>query len=104
MAFLNRDLEINLVDERLDHAAATDDPGKPRAVRYRYEGGIADFVRHLNASKDPVHASVIDFGEEGAGISAEIAMQWNASYAESVTFREYDQTADGTHEEGSAPR
>ena len=102
MAFLNRDLEINLVDERLDHAAATDDPGEPRAVRYRYEGGIADFVRHLNASKDPVHASVIDFGEEGAGISAEIAMQWNASYAESVhTFANTINTAEGgTHEEG----
>ncbi len=102
MAFLNRDLEINLVDERLDHAAATDDPGEPRAVRYRYEGGIADFVRHLNASKEPVHASVIDFGEEGAGISAEIAMQWNASYAESVhTFANTINTAEGgTHEEG----
>ena len=102
MAFLNRDLEINLLDERLDHAAATDDPGQPRAVRYRYEGGIADFVRHLNASKEPVHASVIDFGEEGDGISAEIAMQWNASYAESVhTFANTINTAEGgTHEEG----
>ncbi len=102
MAFLNRDLEINLVDQRPDHAAATDDPGLPRTVRYRYEGGIADFVRHLNASKEPVHASVIDFGEEGTGISAEIAMQWNASYSESVhTFANTINTAEGgTHEEG----
>jgi len=104
MAFLNRDLAINLVDERPDHSAATEggDPAEPRAVRYRYAGGIADFVRHLNASKDPVHASVIDFGEEGAGISAEIAMQWNASYAESVhTFANTINTAEGgTHEEG----
>ena len=104
MAFLNRDLEINLVDERPDHSAVVDggEPGEPRAVRYRYAGGIADFVRHLNASKEPVHASVIDFGEEGDGISAEIAMQWNASYAESVhTFANTINTAEGgTHEEG----
>jgi DNA gyrase subunit B len=104
MAFLNRGLEINLLDERPDHAATTDDsdPGQPRALRYRYEGGIADFVRYLNASKEPVHATVIDFGEDGAGISAEIAMQWNSSYAESVhTFANTINTAEGgTHEEG----
>ena len=104
MAFLNRGLEINLLDERPDHAATTDDsdPGQPRALRYRYEGGIADFVRYLNASKEPVHATVIDFGEEGTGISAEIAMQWNSSYAESVhTFANTINTAEGgTHEEG----
>jgi DNA gyrase subunit B len=104
MAFLNRDLEINLTDERPDHATTAEDgdPAKPRAVRYRYAGGIADFVRHLNASKEPVHATVIDFGEEGAGISAEIAMQWNGSYSESVhTFANTINTAEGgTHEEG----
>jgi DNA gyrase subunit B len=104
MAFLNRDLEINLTDERPEHSTTADDadPGKPRAVCYRYAGGIADFVRHLNASKEPVHSTVIDFGEEGTGISAEIAMQWNSSYAESVhTFANTINTAEGgTHEEG----
>jgi DNA gyrase subunit B len=105
MAFLNRGLAINLTDERPEHAAlGTEDgePGQPRIVRYRYEGGIADFVRHLNASKEPVHSTVIDFGDEGAGISAEIAMQWNNSYAESVhTFANTINTAEGgTHEEG----
>jgi DNA gyrase subunit B len=104
MAFLNRGLEINLLDERPDHAAIADDsdPGQPRALRYRYEGGIADFVRYLNASKEPVHATVIDFGEDGTGISAEIAMQWNSSYSESVhTFANTINTAEGgTHEEG----
>ncbi len=104
MAFLNRDLEINLVDERPEHSAVGNggEAGEPRVVTYRYEGGIADFVRHLNASKEPVHASVIDFGEEGEGISVEIAMQWNASYAESVhTFANTINTAEGgTHEEG----
>ena len=105
MAFLNRDLAINLTDERPEHAALDDEdgePGQPRTVHYRYEGGIADFVRHLNASKEPVHSTVIDFGDEGAGISAEIAMQWNSSYAESVhTFANTINTAEGgTHEEG----
>jgi DNA gyrase subunit B len=103
MAFLNRGLEINLTDERPEHEeTGNGEPGKPRSVRYCYEGGIADFVRYLNASKEPVHASVIDFGEEGDGISAEIAMQWNSSYAESVhTFANTINTAEGgTHEEG----
>jgi DNA gyrase subunit B len=104
MAFLNSGLEIMLTDERPEHEATGngDEPGQPRSVRYCYEGGIADFVRYLNASKEPVHASVIDFGEEGDGISVEIAMQWNSSYAESVhTFANTINTAEGgTHEEG----
>jgi DNA gyrase subunit B len=97
MAFLNRDLAINLTDERPDHIN-----GEPHVVNYRYEGGIADFVHYLNASKEPVHATVIDFGDEGDGIAAEIAMQWNNSYAESVhTFANTINTAEGgTHEEG----
>jgi DNA gyrase subunit B len=97
MAFLNRGLSITLADERAD----TEGDG-PRVVRYQYAGGIADFVRYLNSSKEPVHGSVIEFGEDGDGISAEIAMQWNASYSESVhTFANTINTAEGgTHEEG----
>ena len=73
-----------------------------QVVSYRYDGGIADFVRYLNASKEPVHETVIDFGDEAPGISAEIAMQWTGSYAESVhTFANTINTAEGgTHEEG----
>jgi len=95
MAFLNRGLLINLIDERPDETA-----GEP--VSFRYDGGIADFVRYLNKSKEPVHDSVIDFGEEATGISAEIAMQWSSSYTESVhTFANTINTAEGgTHEEG----
>jgi DNA gyrase subunit B len=97
MAFLNRALSITLTDERPDHIN-----GEPHVVNYRYEGGIADFVRYLNASKDPVHESVIEFGDEEPGISAEIAMQWTSAYAESVhTFANTINTAEGgTHEEG----
>jgi DNA gyrase subunit B len=93
MAFLNRNLAISITDERQD---------PPREARYQYAGGIADFVRHLNSSKEPVHGSVIEFGEEGDGIAAEIAMQWNASYTPSVyTFANTINTAEGgTHEEG----
>jgi DNA gyrase subunit B len=93
MAFLTKDLLITLTDER---------PDRERAVSYRYAGGIADFVRYLNASKEPVHGSIIDFEERADGISVEIAMQWTGAYTESVhTFANIISTAEGgTHEEG----
>ncbi|MGH3232349.1 MAG: DNA topoisomerase (ATP-hydrolyzing) subunit B [Streptosporangiaceae bacterium] len=94
MAFLNKNLAISISDER--------DPAEPREAKYQYAGGIADFVRYINASKEPVHATVIDFEEEAPGISVEIAMQWSAAYTESVhTFANTINTAEGgTHEEG----
>ena len=97
MAFLNRGLAITLTDLRPDHMN-----GEPHVVSYCYDGGIADFVRYLNATKEPVHDSVIEFGEESTGISVEVAMQWTGSYAESVhTFANTINTAEGgTHEEG----
>src|SRR5579863_7056236 len=116
-AFLNRGLCISLTDERPAKVVADIDEddvlavpaaggisavGKARTVVYEYPGGIADFVRYLNASKEPVHAQVIEFGDEQPGMSAEIAMQWNGSYNESVhTFANVINTAEGgTHEEG----
>jgi len=97
MAFLNRGLSITITDERPEH-----NDGGPTVVSYQYDGGIADFVRYLNASKDPVHESVIDFGEEAEGIAAEVAMQWTGAFSESVhTFANTINTAEGgTHEEG----
>ncbi len=93
MAFLNKNLAISITDNRQD---------EPRGAQYQYAGGIADFVRYINASKEPVHGSVIDFGEEADGISVEIAMQWTGAYTESVhTFANTINTAEGgTHEEG----
>ena len=93
MAFLNKNLAISITDQRQD---------EPREARYQYAGGIADFVRYINGSKEPVHGSVIDFGEEADGISVEIAMQWSSAYTESVhTFANTINTAEGgTHEEG----
>ncbi|HEX7059261.1 MAG TPA: DNA topoisomerase (ATP-hydrolyzing) subunit B [Solirubrobacterales bacterium] len=73
-AFLTRGLKIELVDER----------GQTNSVTFQYEGGIEDFVRHLNENKDSLHKKVIFFdGEEPAG-QVEVAMQWNASYQESI--------------------
>jgi DNA gyrase subunit B len=97
MAFLNRGLAITITDERPEH-----NDGGPAVATYRYDGGIADFVRYLNASKDPVHETVIDFGEEAEGIAAEVAMQWTGAFSESVhTFANTINTAEGgTHEEG----
>ncbi|MFV2171917.1 DNA topoisomerase (ATP-hydrolyzing) subunit B [Actinomadura sp. LOL_016] len=96
-AFLNRGLAITLQDQRPDHSN-----GEPHVVRYHYEGGIEDFVRYINARKDAVHESVVYFEDHTDGMSVEIAMQWNSSYAESVhTFANTINTAEGgTHEEG----
>jgi DNA gyrase subunit B len=116
-AFLNRGLRISLTDERPAKVVADDEDdtiapspaagsavGKAHTVIYEYPGGIADFVRYLNASKEPVHAQVIEFADEDtvARMSLEIAMQWNGSYNESVhTFANVINTAEGgTHEEG----
>jgi DNA gyrase subunit B len=95
-AFLNRGLTIALRDER------PETPEEKREIVFCYKGGIADFVRHLNATKTPIHRTVVEFGSEGEGIAVEIAMQWNESYGESVyTFANTINTHEGgTHEEG----
>ncbi len=73
-AFLTRGLKIELVDER----------GQTNSVSFQYEGGIEDFVRHLNENKDTLHRKTIFFeGEEDEG-QVEVAMQWNTSYQESI--------------------
>ncbi len=101
MAFLNRALTINFTDERTD---SLDENGEARKVTFMYEDGIADFVRHLNATKSAIHKTVIQFSTEDdeAGMGVEIAMQWNESYGESVyTFANRINTHEGgTHEEG----
>jgi DNA gyrase subunit B len=110
-AFLNKGMRISLTDERpkataddADDADAAPGAGahKPRTLTFHYPGGLADYVHYLNAKKEPVHASIIEFSDEQPGMSAEIAMQWNASYTASVhTFANVINTAEGgTHEEG----
>jgi DNA gyrase subunit B len=100
MAFLNKGLTIVLRDER----EKADGADGNKELTYMYPGGIADFVKHLNATKTPVHPSVVYFAEEDKErrMSLEIAMQWNESYSESVyTFANTINTIEGgTHEEG----
>ena len=86
MGFLNKGLTINLTDER-PREVEVDEDIDPTSVSYCYAGGIADFVRHLNATKGPSHQSVIEFESEDLdkGISAEVAMQWNQGFGESST-------------------
>jgi DNA gyrase subunit B len=101
MAFLNKGLTISITDER---DSVVDVDGKPHVVVYKYDGGIADFVTHINTPKGVSHPSVISFSSEDdkKGISADVALQWNVSYTESVyTFANTINTIEGgTHEEG----
>ena len=87
---------------------AKDETGKAkgRTVTYRYDGGLVDYVTHLNASKrsEPVHPDVISFELENGerNLSLEVAMQWTTAYSESVhTYANTINTHEGgTHEEG----
>ncbi len=73
-AFLTRGLKISIVDER----------GDGHSAEFQYEGGIEDFVAYLNENKDTVHRKVIFFTGESEEGAAEVAMQWNSSYQESI--------------------
>ena len=101
MAFLNKGLTITLRDERNGHV---DEKGEPLQVKYHYEGGIVDFVKHLNTTKGVTHKSIIALEAEDTKhkMSLEVAMQWNNGFSESVyTFANTINTQEGgTHEEG----
>jgi DNA gyrase subunit B len=85
-AFLNRGLKIRLVDEREEG----------REVAYQYEGGIKDFVAHINEAKDPVHKTVFYFHREEEVGDVEVAMQWNSGFQDSVfTFANNINTHEG---------
>ena len=73
-AFLTRSLRIKLADER----------GEGQGEEFRYEGGIVDFVAHLNDNKDALHQKTVFFESESDEGQVEIAMQWNTGYQESV--------------------
>ena len=76
MAFLTAGLSLTLVDDRGEHRRDT----------WRYEGGIAEYVRHINRPKEPIHEKIIAFSvrEEDSDVEVEVAMQWNASFQPSV--------------------
>jgi DNA gyrase subunit B len=73
-AFLTRGLKISIVDER----------GEGHSAEFQYEGGIEDFVAYLNENKETVHRKVVFFAGESDEGAAEVAMQWNSSYQESI--------------------
>ncbi|MDK8601857.1 DNA topoisomerase (ATP-hydrolyzing) subunit B [Trueperella bernardiae] len=117
MAFLNKGLRITLIDERPqavpegeevvgteDSLAAEERPHLE--VSYHYDGGLLDYVRHIVKTKkvEPVHTDPIYFEseDEEKKISVEVAMQWTASYSETLhTFANTINTTEGgTHEEG----
>lgn len=123
MAFLNKGLTINLTDERVtqdevvdevvsdvaeapksasERAAESTAPHKVKSRTFHYPGGLVDFVKHINRTKNAIHSSIVDFSGKGTGHEVEIAMQWNAGYSESVhTFANTINTHEGgTHEEG----
>ena len=109
-AFLNKGLKISLTDERRPVTTAEDESVDaadvaPRSVTYKYDEGLADFVRYLNASKDPVHPSIIAFSDEEPGMSLEIAMQWNGGlHRVGPHLRQHDQHGGGRHPRGRVPR
>ena len=95
MAFLNRGLEIRFTDERPFHEAS-------EPVVFRYAGGIEDFVRHLNASKEPLFKRVGYIAASEKTQEVEIAFQWNTGYHEGLhSFANGIATNEGgMHEEG----
>ena len=85
-AFLNKGLKISLVDEREED----------RSVTYQYDGGIRDFVEHINEAKDPVHKTIFYFEREEAVGDVEVALQWNSGFQDSVfTFANNINTREG---------
>ncbi|MFI6098321.1 DNA topoisomerase (ATP-hydrolyzing) subunit B [Lentzea sp. NPDC051213] len=106
MAFLNKGITIILRDERVsEEDEVADAEGHTAAVKERvfhYPGGLEDFVRHINHTREAVHQKVIAFEAKGEDLEVEVAMQWNTGYTASVyTFANTINTHEGgTHEEG----
>jgi DNA gyrase subunit B len=92
LAFLNKGLLITLTDER------TTDPktGEAKAVEFKYNGGIAEFIKHLNRGKQVLHDKPIYMEAERGGVAMEIGLQYNDGYSESVfSFANNINTVDG---------
>lgn len=91
LSYLNKGLKITLTDER-----------KQEKVVFQHEGGIIDFVLHLNKNKDVLHPQPVYVSNEKDGIQAEMALQYNDSYSENLySFaNNINTTEGGTHEAG----
>jgi len=93
MAFLNKGLEICFTDQR---------EGRVQTQTYRYNGGIVDFVKHLNAPKESLFKKVAFYEQVEETMEVDVALQWNTSYNESIySFANGISTTEGgMHEEG----
>lgn len=93
MAFLNRGLEIRFSDQRA---------GSEKQESFRYNGGIIDYVRHLNASKESLFRKVAAYQQAEPDYEVEVALQWNTGFHESIfSFANGISTTEGgMHEEG----
>ena len=98
LAFLNKGLEITLTDERQTDAKT----GEAKSLEFKYSGGIAEFIKHLNRGKSVLHDKPIYMEAERDGVAMEIALQYNDAYAETVfSFANNINTVDGgTHLSG----
>ncbi len=92
LAFLNKGLLITLADER------TTDPktGESKKAEFKYNGGIAEFIKHLNRGKSVLHEKPIYMEADRDGVAMEIALQYNDGYSETVfSFANNINTVDG---------
>jgi DNA gyrase subunit B len=91
LAFLNRGIEITLTDERNN-----------KKDIFKFNGGIEEFIKHINRTKEPLHPKVIYVSKEKDGIAAEVAIQYNEGYNESVYAyaNNINTTEGGTHLSG----
>jgi DNA gyrase subunit B len=92
LAFLNKGLLITLTDERATDAKT----GEAKSAEFKYSGGIAEFIKHLNRGKQVLHDKVIYMEAERSGVVMEIGLQYNDAYSESVfSFANNINTVDG---------
>ena len=104
LAYLNRGLTITFLDERETAAAAGEEEDKRPAGReiYRFDGGLVDYVRYLNADKTPLHEEPIYLAGQREDVIFRVAIQYTDSYTENVfSYVNNIPTAEGgTHETG----
>jgi DNA gyrase subunit B len=92
LAFLNKGLLITLTDERTTDAKT----GEAKSAEFKYNGGIAEFIKHLNRGKQVLHEKPIYMEAERSGVVMEIGLQYNDAYSESVfSFANNINTVDG---------
>src|SRR6202047_2710388 len=98
LAFLNKGVLITLTDERTTDAKS----GEPKTVEFKYNGGIAEFIKHLNRGKQVLHDKPIYMEADRDGVAMEIGLQYNDAYSETVfSFANNINTVDGgTHLSG----